>query len=216
MYYFHEKGSHAGFFWDSGELFLGEIRGKLPFGRGIIILPEKGIFYGDFVNGELNGKGVYLTQSGSLCLSAFLKNFPSGDPIFLDPKTQSSSDIFGSFQGTISEEFPLTFSDILEEIESKCGNKKKEGLGVLNISNNLEYFGYRERGEAEGLGVFWEGGRVLCLGRFEVISLIFQMKSFSKERSLEWNGKGIRIPFGVLRWAVCFRQPFWHRGLLQF
>ena len=185
-YSFDKKRFGQGIYiWDSGEMYIGFWKEDQIDGFGLFLLSDQSFLYGNFHSNHLEGIGIYHRSNGDLLIvwheneNIFSCFYNKKEEIAKMNKNWSESlneervkdeAEFMKYIGRLKVKVKLMS---LEEIFSKIckDNSKNEGNNILlhlKLSMKLEYIGFTKEGEAEGLGAFFEGKKLFCLGNFEV------------------------------------------------
>lgn len=76
----------------NGEILVTSYKGKYAEGTGVLISPEKDIYYGEFVNGWLKGRVTRICNNNEIVLDYFQKGKSNGNVILIDKEGTTISD----------------------------------------------------------------------------------------------------------------------------
>ena len=174
--------------WDSGDMYIGHLKDLKLFGKGLFLFSNKSMFYASFIDNNIEGLGLYRCFSGNIHLATWHSNKEFGFSYDFDKKEgvarirNENGDVlcekkvddeqgFSKFiEDTHFRKSLLKFDQIIDKISNELNPTKDDNsICSIKLSHKLEYLGFCEQGEANGLGVFFEGKQVFCLGNFEVI-----------------------------------------------
>ncbi len=128
-------------FFDNGDKYVGEFRGKLPNGKGETTFAKGGRYIGEYVNGKFQGKGDIVYNNGDTFVGDFVDDYASG---------------FGT----------LTYTNGACYIgEIKAG--VLSGKGEITFSNGNRYVGEFSDGDKNGKGEFFFAGGDTYVGEFK-------------------------------------------------
>ena len=172
------------FFWDTGTMYLGEWKNDQIDGLGLLLLCDGSLFYGHFCKNQIEGLGMYRGSQGDVALANWHQNSEIGVSFYYKArekiaKMKKEEGLIFEKQVENEQEFVkfidsmdfklklLKLDEILDEICNK-GNNREKLLSHVKLSQKLQYIGFAKKGEAEGLGCFFEGKKLFCLGNFQV------------------------------------------------
>ncbi|XP_028800956.1 phosphatidylinositol 4-phosphate 5-kinase 7 isoform X2 [Neltuma alba] len=142
----------------NGDVYIGEIKGILPHGKGKYTWLDGTVYEGDWEDGKMTGKGLIVWPSGAKYEGEFSGNYRHGYGTF----TTSSGSVYrGSWRmnaqhGIGRKEY--SNSDIYEGLWKEGVH---EGSGRYSWSGGNTYIGNWKRGKIDGRGVMrWGNGDI--------------------------------------------------------
>lgn len=67
-------GSKTTLNYKDGSVYMGEVSGGRPNGKGTVVMASGSVYTGDFVNGQYQGKGTYISSDGNAYVGDFVNS----------------------------------------------------------------------------------------------------------------------------------------------
>lgn len=142
----------------NGDVFVGDIKGELPLGKGKYTWLDGTVYEGDWEDGKMTGKGLIIWSSGAKYEGEFSGNYLHGYGTF----TTSYGSVYrGGWRMNAKHGIGREEYSNLDIYEGLWKEGIHEGSGRYSWSNGNTYIGNWKSGKIDGRGVMkWANGDI--------------------------------------------------------
>lgn len=144
--------------FQNGDLYLGDLKGLLPHGKGVYKWSDGTLYDGDWEEGKMTGKGRIVWPSGKTYDGDFSGNYRHG----FGTVTGSDGSVYrGSWRMNIEHGIGRKRYQNLDVYDGCWKEGRRDGSGRYDWSNGNFYVGNWKNGKMNGRGVMkWDNGDI--------------------------------------------------------